>query len=275
MDDSPRGGETELDTLDLVPLTSNPVASPSPTVLQMTAGLEVAPWWGVAVIAGCFVIGGAVLGYVFGLLQDRRRHRHDAEVELRLNAKERTTREDEFKRRWDDQIRDLSVALLVLLERISVTVSERDNVEQRSTTGVVDRILALSQDELRIEFEAIDYDPGTDDVNDYGWIEGRNQVIRHCRELALNADADFQMKSAELATRLGELAAIVAGFRIVAPASVSEAAWTVFSVAQDLPNVYDPRAINPPMSEQLLHLTTIRVGQLLAAVRAHFGISPD
>lgn len=39
-----------------------------------------APWWGVPVIAGSFLIIGAVLGFVFSSIQDRRKFKHEAKL---------------------------------------------------------------------------------------------------------------------------------------------------------------------------------------------------
>ncbi|AKV87172.1 hypothetical protein AKG07_13700 [Microbacterium sp. CGR1] len=55
----------------------------------MTA-VSAAPWWGVPVIAGGFLILGAVLGFLLNRLQDNRRAKR------------------EHEQRWYDHIRDLS-----------------------------------------------------------------------------------------------------------------------------------------------------------------------
>lgn len=53
-----------------------PSPRPTPFLIEVAGG-DVAPWWGVPVIAGAFLIIGAVLGYVFNRLQDKERARRD------------------------------------------------------------------------------------------------------------------------------------------------------------------------------------------------------
>lgn len=47
---------------------------------MLLSGGESAPWFGVPLIAGGFLVLGAVLGYVFNRLQDKRRARQDLSV---------------------------------------------------------------------------------------------------------------------------------------------------------------------------------------------------
>lgn len=49
-----------------------PTPTPSPFLIEVVGG-DGAPWWGVPVIAGGFLILGAVLGFFFNQLQDKRR----------------------------------------------------------------------------------------------------------------------------------------------------------------------------------------------------------
>lgn len=63
-----------------------------------------APWWGVPVIAGSFLLLGAVLGFFFNRANDRSRAKREADL------------------RWHDIVRTLSAALLAHAERINALV---------------------------------------------------------------------------------------------------------------------------------------------------------
>lgn len=52
--------------------------------------VDLAPWWGVPVVAGVFLLGGALLGFYFNLILERRRHSQSSLI------------------RWDDDIRSLA-----------------------------------------------------------------------------------------------------------------------------------------------------------------------
>ncbi len=76
--------------------------SPVQTTPALTAPASgSAPWWGVPVIAGGFLLAGAVLAFVAIALSDRRK----------------LTRED--RRRWDREIRDTYLEITRHLARIT------------------------------------------------------------------------------------------------------------------------------------------------------------
>lgn len=74
-----------------------PTPVPSPTIyVQLSGGGEGAPWFGVPLIAGGFLVLGTVLGYILNRLQDKRRARQDLEVrylDQRLEASSTVLRE--------------------------------------------------------------------------------------------------------------------------------------------------------------------------------------
>lgn len=71
------------------------LASPS-----ATAAVSTAPWWGVPVIAGSFLLLGAVLGFFFNRANDKSRAKREADA------------------RWLELVRTLSAAILAHAERI-------------------------------------------------------------------------------------------------------------------------------------------------------------
>lgn len=70
-----------------------------PTLIQIV-GESSAPWWGVPVIAGCFLLLGAVLGFIFNRLNDRHRERREART------------------RWHDLVRELSAEIVTGADRV-------------------------------------------------------------------------------------------------------------------------------------------------------------
>lgn len=70
-----------------------------PIAIEITGGSS-APWWGVPVIAGGFLVLGAILGFIFNRLNDRRRER----------------REDSTK--WHSLVRELSAEIITHTDRV-------------------------------------------------------------------------------------------------------------------------------------------------------------
>jgi hypothetical protein len=97
------------------------LASPSPVpthVLNQVAGSS-APWWGVPVVAGCFLIVGAVLGFLFNRLQDKQRA------------------EREKHQRWDQNVLDHTSRIVLLSERFITEAHEHDlTVNTMAAAGV-------------------------------------------------------------------------------------------------------------------------------------------
>lgn len=51
----------------------HPSPSPTPILIQMVGGGDAAPWWGVPVVAGVFLLLGGVLGFVFNRINEDRK----------------------------------------------------------------------------------------------------------------------------------------------------------------------------------------------------------
>lgn len=58
-----------------------PTPSPDPLLIEVVGGSDGAPWYGDAVVAGSFLLLGAILAFVFNLIQDKRRVKQE-----RINA---------------------------------------------------------------------------------------------------------------------------------------------------------------------------------------------
>jgi hypothetical protein len=84
----------------------SPSPSPSPLLIQVveSGSATEAPWWGVPVVAGAFLIAGALLGFLFNRLQDDRRMK----------------REDRL--RWDDRILERSAKFVQSAEELNAAV---------------------------------------------------------------------------------------------------------------------------------------------------------
>ena len=67
------------------------IPAPTPTPETVQAAAEAAPWWGVPVIAGAFLVIGALLGFLFNWIADARKAKR------------------EHTQRWHDEVRKLSV----------------------------------------------------------------------------------------------------------------------------------------------------------------------
>lgn len=92
------------------------------TPLTYLAGQAVtpsAPWWGVPVVAGCFLIVGAVLGFLFNRLQDKQRA------------------EREKHQRWDQNVLDHTSRVVLLSERFITEAHDHDlSVNTMAAAGV-------------------------------------------------------------------------------------------------------------------------------------------
>jgi len=60
-----------------------------------------APWWGVPVVAGSFLLGGAILGFLFNRANDKRRAKLEADI------------------RWHELVRTLTAGILAHSPRLS------------------------------------------------------------------------------------------------------------------------------------------------------------
>lgn len=85
-------------------------AAPSPVPSAVAA--PAAPWWGVPVVAGCFLIVGAVLGFFFNRLQDK--HRADREK----------------LQRWDQNVLGHTSRVVLLAERFITEAHEHQHSER-------------------------------------------------------------------------------------------------------------------------------------------------
>lgn len=77
--------------------TPTPLPTPEPMLVEIVGGGggDAAPWWGVPVIAGGFLVVGAVLGFFFNRWnEDRKAKREDA-------------------RRWHDEVRTLAAQIIL------------------------------------------------------------------------------------------------------------------------------------------------------------------
>ncbi|WIE74487.1 hypothetical protein [Curtobacterium sp. MCSS17_007] len=72
------------------------------------AAAPTAPWWGVPVVAGCFLIVGAILGFLFNRLQDKHRAKR------------------EKLERWDQNVLDHTSRVVLLAERFIAEAHEHE-----------------------------------------------------------------------------------------------------------------------------------------------------
>lgn len=81
-------------------------------MLQAVSGGDAAPWWGVPVIAGGFLVLGAFLAFVFNLIQDNRRA-----------AREKA-------QRWDQNVLDHTSTVITLTKRLLSASSDYQSAQQ-------------------------------------------------------------------------------------------------------------------------------------------------
>jgi len=77
-----------------------PTPTPTPFLIEVVGGGDGAPWWGVPVIAGSFLVLGAVLAFMFSSIQEKRR------VELQISQ------------RWDQDLREHVSAVIALSRQL-------------------------------------------------------------------------------------------------------------------------------------------------------------
>ena len=82
-----------------------------PFAAPAAATAVAAPWWGVPVVAGTFLIVGAVLGFFFN----------------RANENRKTAREDQL--RWHDQVRQLSAEATAVARHVGELCMQKDTLE--------------------------------------------------------------------------------------------------------------------------------------------------
>jgi hypothetical protein len=95
---------------------ATPQPSPSPILVELATSQASAPWWGVPVVAGLFLIIGAILGYIFNRANERRR-------ELR-----------EDKRRFDEKILELSISLVSTSQEITLKAGSLNRIAKSGAT---------------------------------------------------------------------------------------------------------------------------------------------
>lgn len=82
-------------------MPQTPTPTPSPTIVVDLVSSGSAPWWGVPVIAGIFLMAGAVLGFLFNQSIERKK----------------VLREDQI--RWHNVVRELAAEVLVLGDNLA------------------------------------------------------------------------------------------------------------------------------------------------------------
>ncbi|MCC9053018.1 hypothetical protein LOK55_01605 [Microbacterium sp. F2E] len=135
-----------------------PTSSPL-VMLQAVSGGDAAPWWGVPVIAGGFLVLGAFLAFVFNLIQDNRRA-----------AREKA-------QRWDQNVLNHTSAVITLTKRLLSASSDY----QAAQRVEIDLMLDQQRRGEKIEFPTIAR-PALSILSDT--FEAFNQA---CDELALVA----------------------------------------------------------------------------------------
>lgn len=82
-----------------------PTPSPTPILIQVVGSGESAPWWGVSLIAGGFLVLGAVLAFVFNVVQDARRTRREDHQRWDARLLEHSPKIVELARKYVEAIR--------------------------------------------------------------------------------------------------------------------------------------------------------------------------
>lgn len=90
-------------------------------------GEQIPPWWGVPVIAGSFLVLGAVLGFIFNRLNDKRRERR------------------ETRTKWHGLVRELAAEVITHTDRVWELRQWASNA-QSMPIGVAERREVLEAD---------------------------------------------------------------------------------------------------------------------------------
>jgi hypothetical protein len=130
----PYGYSTEV-TVNWLGMIAGPLAtSPSPAPAPTTTS---APWWGVPVVAGCFLLIGALIAFLSTAASDRRK----------------LARED--RRQWDKEIRDAYIDIAGNVNEIAefrwsqAVTDEEKRVRYEAGSLVIDKI-RIQGDLLRV-----------------------------------------------------------------------------------------------------------------------------
>lgn len=206
---------------------------PTPSPLIEAAAASPAPWWGVPVIAGSFLILGGVFGFASNwLLENRKQARAEAI-------------------RWDGDIREYVAEIIDLCRRITLVVL----IELAFEAGVefsfranLDRLTTAKQKEL---------------IGD----ESRESYIKREAKQAAYDNPEQATRREDRFELYQQVDKLVASLDLVAPDSVREAAKKVRQITSDLRT---EDAGSPPRRKSTAPFDEA-VEALIVAARKHLG----
>jgi hypothetical protein len=105
------------------------------TIIATTASVT-APWWGVPIIAGAFTVVGALIGQGSSYWLERRREHQ------------------RHRRRWDTELRDLSIQILEASDRLAGMDLTREKITIDTPRQVIDLIKELLRAVAQLELMA-------------------------------------------------------------------------------------------------------------------------
>lgn len=158
-----------------------PTPSPTPVIVQIVGGGDGAPWWGVPVIAGGFLILGAALGFWFNWLLEGRRQAV----------------------RWDDQLRSIGADIYAtVMEIVDEASAQRDQ-----TAGFIDAIGTIEAERQLTQGLTIEEylerfaDSGTAEA----WTSSLVRMTAHANRLYALQGATNMLAPAFVRTALGNV----------------------------------------------------------------------
>jgi hypothetical protein len=171
----------------------NPTPSPSPLVVQIVGG-EAAPWWGVPVIAGAFLLIGAVVAFL---------------LNRSLEASKATR---EARTRWHTDVRSLGAEVL------AIALQMTDTYDLIQSTGTENQVVRERRSALKVELTrlrstllnkinevVIVAPPLTTVMFEYGYqAHTATLEVEPYKDARIKAIADLQTARANVVTGLRE-----------------------------------------------------------------------
>lgn len=238
-----------------------PTPSPSPSIADVADSASTAPWWGVPVIAGVFLLLGASLTFIYNTASERRRQSREDRAEARKQAQ-----------RWDDQLRELAASAYTVVMKLEDAADEMRMVEYHADAAAYSEAYQNSDEEHAATIDDVRRDLGST-LMGYG-DEGtpRERAVDILARKKVLANQEWKASNAKLDDALTEMWALRSSVVIIAPSAVAEAMERLTMTASRLVN---PEQRFRHFNDRVVYFGKMKeeVDEVLARVRAHLGIS--
>lgn len=212
---------------------------PLASVAAAEAQGATAPWWGVPLIAGCFLIIGGALGFWFNWLLDGRRQRRSEAI------------------RWDGDLRQYVAELVSIVETL---------IRERTRRGFYAQDLAsLVSDKLGEATEAVIGENLTAEPSDE-----MRALIRKAVDTGLHSSKPYGKSQKRTLSSWQQIYNLTTSISLVAPKEVCDPLDELLKAASAALNSSDHEGISKDEMKRI----RVAVNDLVDSVRVHLGVQP-